>query len=301
MMASYDPIPTVASRWTLRTAVFSAMLILSALLAHRLAGMATPVALTLVAAGLAGAAAALLLAGLAVAQFWRRPALGAAHVVVGTTIAVAIFAWPVVYLPAYVQFPALAEVSTDLGDPPAFAAVAAARTPPANSPHHPGGEAAALQREFYPDLKTFTLDRSAEDAFQIARDAVQRLRYKVVFDEPPADGRGEVEGLIEALDRTMIVGFYDDVVIRIRGNARRSRIDVRSASRYGRHDLGRNAQRARTILKEIQARLEASVPGAPAARPSRLKERPDARPVPKRGRDGDPEKSDRPRGRAPDR
>jgi len=39
---------------------------------------------------------------------------------------------------------------------------------------------------------------------------------------------------------------------------------VRSASRFGRHDLGRNAERVRQVLKEIVMRLESVVPAARA-------------------------------------
>jgi predicted metal-dependent hydrolase len=65
---------------------------------------------------------------------------------------------------------------------------------------------------------------------------------------------------MEVVDRTMILGFYDDVAIRVTGDANDARIDVRSASRYGTHDLGRNAERTRRILKEIITRLESVVP-----------------------------------------
>ena len=69
-------------------------------------------------------------------------------------------------------------------------------------------------------------------------------------------------GLIEIADRSLIIGFYDDVVLRVAGDAEQARIDVRSASRYGAHDLGRNAERIRMILKEIVVRLESVVPAA---------------------------------------
>jgi hypothetical protein len=62
----------------------------------------------------------------------------------------------------------------------------------------------------------------------------------------------------------LLLGFYDDVVIRVEGDEERARIDIRSASRYGSHDLGRNADRIRQILKEIVVRLESVVPAAQA-------------------------------------
>ena len=55
------------------------------------------------------------------------------------------------------------------------------------------------------------------------------------------------EGRIEAVARTPIMGFRDDVVIRVRPAPDGARIDMRSASRYGRHDLGTNAARIRSL------------------------------------------------------
>lgn len=58
----------------------------------------------------------------------------------------------------------------------------------------------------------------------------------------------------------MIVGFYDDLVIRVSGDEERARIDVRSASRYGSIDLGRNAEHVRQLLKDIVVRMESVIP-----------------------------------------
>ena len=60
----------------------------------------------------------------------------------------------------------------------------------------------------------------------------------------------------------LIVGFRDDVVIRIYGDEQSAQIDVRSASRYGQHDFGHNASRIRTILHELRTKLESTVPAA---------------------------------------
>ena len=69
-------------------------------------------------------------------------------------------------------------------------------------------------------------------------------------------------GLIEIADRTLILGLYDDVAIRVAGTEQHARLDVRSASRYGGHDLGRNADRVRVILKEVVTVMESTVPAA---------------------------------------
>ncbi len=66
-----------------------------------------------------------------------------------------------------------------------------------------------------------------------------------------AAGRAARDGLIEAIARTPILGFRDDVVVRVRATSDGARIDVRSASRYGRHDFGTNAARVRNLINDI--------------------------------------------------
>ena len=66
--------------------------------------------------------------------------------------------------------------------------------------------------------------------------------------------------------RRCVVGFTDDIVIRVEGSVNRSRIDVRSASRYGRHDLGQNATRVRRFFAELQTRIDSTSPGVAGRR-----------------------------------
>ena len=83
---------------------------------------------------------------------------------------------------------------------------------------------------------------------------------------PPAAGRPAEPGIIEASEQTLFVGFTDDIVIRIDGSGSRSRIDARSASRYGSADFGQNALRLRRLMAEIRARADLTPTAAVAAR-----------------------------------
>ncbi len=66
----------------------------------------------------------------------------------------------------------------------------------------------------------------------------------------PGDGR------IEATDTTFWFGFRDDVVIRIRPEGKKTRLDIRSKSRVGRSDLGKNAARIDAFLKRMDEKLQ---------------------------------------------
>ena len=58
---------------------------------------------------------------------------------------------------------------------------------------------------------------------------------------------------IEAVARTLLFGFADDVIVRIYSDPSGSRIDLRSSSRWGDHDLGANARRIRDFFTELDA------------------------------------------------
>jgi hypothetical protein len=109
------------------------------------------------------------------------------------------------------------------------------------------------------------MDRPVDEAFELVEETVRKLKWKVAAAEPPAPRQAK-GGLLEATDQTLVFGFPDDVVIRVEGNARAARVDVRSASRYGKADVGQNAQRVRRFFAELQARADASGPSSVAGR-----------------------------------
>ena len=251
--------PSIFALWTTRIAVFSAALLITAAFLHRLFGLPTPEALNLAYVALAGAVFSLLLALAATIGIWRTGRPGTSRVVFGALTSLGLLLWPMIFLPEFEQLPKINDVTTDAVTPPLFNKLSKVRGPSANSANYPGDGFALMQAAAYPDIKPIKIRRSSEEAFELATEAVRRLDMKVVHQEAPNLETGK-PGILEAVDRTLILGFYDDVVIRVMGDANDARIDVRSASRYGTHDLGRNADRTRLILKEIITRLESVVP-----------------------------------------
>ncbi|NBU21594.1 DUF1499 domain-containing protein [bacterium] len=61
----------------------------------------------------------------------------------------------------------------------------------------------------------------------------------------------------DAVDRSLVMGFPQDVTIRLRPLAGQTRIDIRSASRIGKHDFGDNARRIQRFAQELQVQLDA--------------------------------------------
>ncbi len=250
--------PSRLAIWSRRLALFCLQLFLLDVVLHRLFSLPTPVAFNIFAAAWLGAGLALLLALASVVIIWRKGRGGAGSAAVAVVAALLVIGVPAVVLPQVTGNPKIYDVTTDPANPPRFLALAATRPKNANPTTYPGGETTRLQNEAYPDIRPVVVRRSAGETFEIIDETLRRLRWEIKAEELPR-GPGQ-PGYIEAVERSLLVGFYDDVSIRITGGDRDTRIDVRSAARYGPHDLGRNAARIRGFFKEFQTRMEASVP-----------------------------------------
>ncbi len=273
-----------SARWTSRLALFSVGVLLTAIFLHRVFSMPTPTAIYLAAAAYAVAGAAVLMGLFAASRIWVEGSAGTARVVVGLIVGIAMLMAPVVLWLSFDRLPTINDITTDTATPPAFVKLASARGPGANKTDYPGAPFAKAQGAAYPDLQPLVIERSSEETFEVVAEALRRLKMTIVREDPP---EGTAPGAIEAVERTLVLGFYDDIAVRVSGDARASRVDLRSASRYGRHDLGRNAERMRRIMREIVTRLEATVPTASGERFTRGRLKGD-RLVPKRGKALDP-------------
>jgi uncharacterized protein (DUF1499 family) len=206
----------------------------------------------------------MLVALVALVQIWRRGLAGAGRAAFGILLPMLLLAWPLTYVPAFLKLPKINDVTTDVAAPPRFAALAKLRTGEANPAAYPGSRFATEQRR---PIRTCAPSWSTAGwrAFELVEEVVRKLKWKVAAAEPPA-GKSAKGGLLEATDQTMVVGFTDDIIVRVEGNATRSRIDVRSASRYGQADLGQNATRVRRFLAEMQSRVDGTFATTAAGR-----------------------------------
>lgn len=143
--------------------------------------------------------------------------------------------------------PPIHDLSTDIHDPPQFRFAQARRREGDNSLDYGGEDIAALQVEAYPDLKTVYLPGTREQGMALIRETVQALGWEVLGEDGEA-------GQIEAAETTPLLGFTDDVVIRVRTLNDGVLIDLRSTSRVGVSDLGANAKRIRHFVRELKQR-----------------------------------------------
>ncbi|MDF1792838.1 MAG: DUF1499 domain-containing protein [Thalassobaculaceae bacterium] len=137
---------------------------------------------------------------------------------------------------AFFILPAINDIATDLADPPVFTV---SQTPP-----YPAA-LADRQRAGYPDIGPLFLKTPVAELFPRTHTAALDMGW--VIRELTAE-----EGRIEAVATTALLRFKDDVVVRLRPDGGGTRVDLRSRSRVGVHDLGTNARRIRAFLDRLQ-------------------------------------------------
>ncbi len=222
---------------------------------HRLGLMSTGLAMPLLGVAVLGAGAALVLALLSLWRIWKVGGNGAATAGTAATLAMLVLGGAGVAAAFALSFPAINDVTTDPVDPPRFDILSNRRPADAN-PTRYNPALAETQLAALPDIVPVATRRSAGEAYDLARSVAGKLNWQVVAAGAP--GEGGPFGEIEAIDKTLIMGFVDDIAIRITPIGQTgSRIDIRSASRYGHTDIGRNADRIRTFLNEIRRAIEA--------------------------------------------
>lgn len=151
------------------------------------------------------------------------------------------------------RMPPIHDISTDLQDPPRFEAAISLRTKNDHSVEYPGEAVANQQRgeAAYQDIVPLQLQMTVPQATELANAVATELGWRVVTNSPG-------HGLLEAVDRTPILGFSDDIVVRIRQQGSGVRVDVRSASRVGVGDMGVNAERIRKFLALMRKQADAA-------------------------------------------
>ncbi len=200
----------------------------------------------------ASVAIALLAVGMSFLGFvriWQEGRQGLGSAIKGLVIAAFVLAYPGFLALKAVTLPPIADVSTDTEDPPVFSRSRAAlqardgRVPPDVPP-----EAREMQRASYVQIAPLTLDIGPDEAFAIVQKAAQNLGWQVIEAVPPGGRVGL--GRLEAVSRSLILKLPSDITVRVRPRVDGARIDIRSASRFGSHDLGVNAGYIRDFLEE---------------------------------------------------
>ena len=197
-------------------------------------------------AGYAGLAA-IAVSALAVAGGWRRLPRGRMTLaVLGLLLGCGVAYFPWHWNNQRGVFPSINDITTDFDDPPSLAFAAPARRAEHGSSVAYGGPGvAAVQKKSYPDVGPAMLGDPPVRAFERVLAAARALGWKIIKSDPAA-------GIVDATEQSRWFGFTDDIAIRVTPSGGGSRVDIRSASRQGRGDLGANAKRVRGFLAALQ-------------------------------------------------
>ena len=192
-------------------------------------------------------AAAVVVLGLAVLVFALRAGRKDAVVPIGIGLVASVVALAVLgsQYRLTTTVPPINDITTDLDDPPAFAALELRGGQPLEYVVEKG----APQQQSYAHIETEASDLPPPEALAKALAVAEDLGWEVVADGAVADTD---DLTIEAKATTFWFGFVDDVVVRIRPNAAGSLVDVRSASRVGMSDLGANAARIDAFIERFR-------------------------------------------------
>jgi hypothetical protein len=262
--------------------------------AHRFGFLSTPyyIAIAAVAALLALVGAYLALVG--IAALWRRGARGGMASIKALTLSLLALVPAAVATGLFLKLPPLYDVTSDIADPPQWLKPGSAdqswmgarlpvtmaeRSAQANAYRDLTGRRydGALDRVYTAARKvaidngmTITEEAGAPEltaepeqpAAKPDDGAVPDLIEKIPIPMPrPANPGPEVNALppgdayIQGERRTLLFGFRQDIVIRLREEAETTLVDIRVEARYGHHDLGTGADFIRDYLRALDAEL----------------------------------------------
>jgi hypothetical protein len=249
-----EPVSSLAT-WSRNLAVFSVVAVLVSILIVRFGFLEMKPALATFfgALGIAGLS---ILVGLgAFASIWQNGSRGMSRILLALLIDGIVLAYPAYLGLQYRKLPPIHDITTDVLDPPRFEALARLRAGEgANSAVYAGLYSAEQQRTAYPDIETVELETPVQRAYEVTLQLVNKRKWLVIDERPPQLPRRI--GRIEAVARTPIMGFREDVSIRVTPDGEDSRVDIRSSSRYFEGDLGSNAARVAKLIEDINSAVE---------------------------------------------
>ncbi|MGH6888980.1 MAG: DUF1499 domain-containing protein [Rhizomicrobium sp.] len=153
------------------------------------------------------------------------------------------------------SLPPIHDISTDTEHPPPFLDT---HRPGATNPATYDGAVRVrfdgklsatetLQKLYYGEVRYYPqLETTPAKLFARALAAARKMGWTIVAVAPDAQG-----GMIQASDTTFLFGLTDDIALRVRPAGTGARLDIRSKSRVGVSDFGRNAARIGAYLKKI--------------------------------------------------
>lgn len=221
------------------------VIVLGAML-HRSGHIDTTTLFAILSVGFALALSAVVASGIGLLAVWQRGARGTGAALRGLFFGLIALAPALVVAGAVIYYPRLTDISTDLETPPALEITS--ERPEGESDLQPD-----LQKAAYPDIVPRRFPVGTAQLFAAVDQVIKSRGWTVAQQLAPA--MNDDPGAIQVETHSLLLGFIDDMTVRIRPDPIGARMDIRSASRVGAHDLGANARRIRGFLESVDAVL----------------------------------------------
>lgn len=256
-----EPVSALAT-WSRNLALFSVIAVIVSILIVRFGFLEMKPALATFFGALGLAVLSILFGLAAFAAIWQNGSRGMGRILLAFLINAFVLAYPAYLGLQYRKLPKIYDITTDPIDPPRFEALARLRSGDGtNSAVYAGLYSAEQQRLAYPDIETVELEVPPQRAYEVTLQLIGKRKWLVIDERPPQPPRRI--GRIEAVARTPIMGFREDVSIRITPDGEESRVDIRSSSRYFESDLGSNAARVSKLIEDINTAVDSAKSAAP--------------------------------------
>ncbi len=251
-----------ASGWCRRIAAFAAVLLVIVWAGHHFGLVETRGYLWVLALVALLAAFALILAAFAFSRIWAFGDRGGGDLAMGVVVALLVLSpyGAVAYL--MLTYPPLHDVTTDTDVAPMLP-TAAGRTADMNGllPQSPGEQ--RLQAQSYPSVTGRRYQLPFDETLAAVDTVLARQGWQLAAPSD-ADPAVAEEITVGAIAPSFILDLPVDVSVRVAVDGDATLVDMRSASRYGRHDLGDNARRITAFLAELDQQVAGNI-GAAAA------------------------------------
>lgn len=240
--------------WSRRLGSIALPLAVIPVFMHRERAMTSETFALIEGIAIAAAALAVLLALGAFVRLWITGDQGWMRALAGLAMGLLCLAPSAWLLAEAMRFPAVAEVSTNRLIPPEL--ISAPSRPDA------GPELRSSIEKAFPNARTRTYPVDAARIFALVQRLVTERGWEVRRERQP-QAIGEI-GQLNAI-ATRLLGWRDEVAIRVAGDAQGSIVDMRSAALTGSHDLGENGRRIEEFLLALDAGVTLMLREAPTA------------------------------------
>lgn len=270
--------------WCQRIALFLLPYFLMLIVLYRVGQLQVDQLYVLLGAGFLLAITSLILAFRAITELWEKGYRGGSKMIRGLIITIFLL-MPFGYSAFLsLQLPLLNDVSTDAIDPPSFTSAVEIRKAitddNVNQIEDYDSDHVIQILTAYPALQPRRYPAGAERVLEAARFVVTDNEWPITGsiglsepvesdgDEKLADNNSDTEDgtaadeldrpddiFLEFIQRSLIFGFENDVVVRIVTEEQSTLVDVRSASRWGRHDFGTNTRHIQDFLRQLDEQL----------------------------------------------